>query len=156
LIVQYTLSRTFPAKRMDGFTYMMDPKTWQAWSPLTIPQPEEVAFANKGDIAAYTYRPLAVPLHGTIHLEEVRSGEFVAMRFEQRAFGDVRMTWSFDNAGAHAFTLDLTVEVVEPTWWEKTLHRMSLVPPAIHRDARKALEALHEHFAAHEVAEKAS
>lgn len=154
--MQFAFSRTFPARRAEGFEYLMDLTTWKAWNPIEIRRPSEASFVKKGDKVDFTYRPLGIPVHGRLFLEEIRKGEFVEMRFEQGAFGDVLMKWQFENAGAHAFTLTAMFEVVEPTWWEKTMHRMSMVLPAMRRDVRESFEALHDHFAAHEEAVIAS
>ncbi len=149
--MQFALSRTFPARRLEGFEYMMDLTTWKVWSPIAIVKPSEATFAKKGDSVEFIYRPLGIPIFGTLHLVDFKEGEFVEMRFEQPAFGDVIMKWMFENAGAHAFTFTSTFEVIEPTWWEKTMHRMSMVFPAMRRDVRESFELLHAHFTEHEV-----
>lgn len=129
---------------------MCDPTTWQSWNRVGVA--DEAEFASPGDVMAYSYRPLAIPIRGRIRLEEFREDEILVMRFEQRTFGDVRITWAFENAGAHAFTLDAKVEISEPHWWDTVLHRMSFVVPALRRDVRHALDALHEHFVSPESA----
>ena len=154
--MQFVFSRTFPARRTIGFEYLMDLKSWKAWNPIEVKRPSEASFAKKGDVVDFSYAPLGIPFHGKLTLEDIKDGEFIEMRFEQSAFGDVLMKLMFENAGAHAFTLTAMFEVIEPTWWEKTMHRMSMVFPAMRRDVRESFEMLHEHFVAHEEVVKAS
>lgn len=154
--MQLVMSRTFPARKMDGFTFMMDPAGWPSWNPVTVRHAGQVSFASKGDTVAYGYKMLGLTVHGRLHLEHTAPGEFAAMRFVQGGFSDVTMRWDFHNAGAHAFTLTVTIDVLEPTWWEKTLHRASLLTPALRRDVHKAFDALHEHFVAQAETAKAS
>jgi hypothetical protein len=75
------------------------------------------------------------------------------VRFEQKGFPHVDMIWSFENAGAHAFTVDVLLETHDTEWWDKTYEWISMMPVWIKRDIRHALEALHEHFV-HPEAEK--
>jgi hypothetical protein len=146
------MSRTFPVPRKEGFAYVIDPATWAEWSPIEIGKPEEVRFSKAGDLVAFTYRPVGIPIHGKATIEAITPGEFTEILFTQRAFSDVKMRWEFDNAGAHAFTMRVTVDWDDDQWWLKTMHFLSLVPAAIRRDIGRSFDRLHHHFvAAHEV-----
>lgn len=125
---------------------MTDLTTWHRWSPITVPGVGTVGFAKKGDKAAFVYRPFGIPVGGTMHLVDLRPAEMWSVRFEQKGFPAVDMTWSFENAGAHAFTVDVIVETKDKEWWDKTYQWVSMMPVWIKRDIRHALEALHEHF----------
>jgi hypothetical protein len=151
------MSRTFPVPRKDGFAYIINPETWEEWSPIEVAQPEEVQFGKVGDLVAFTYRPLAFPIHGQVTLEAIEPGDMAKLLFAQRGFTDVTMRWEFANAGAHAFTLHVVMDWEDEGWWQKTVHYLSLMPPAIRRDVTKAFDRLQEHFlAVHAPAKKAS
>jgi hypothetical protein len=140
------ISRTFPAPRKAGFEYVTNLATWHEWSAITIPEGGEAGFTSAGDVAAYTYKPLGVPLHGTMFLQGIRAPEVLKVMFQQRAFADVHLGMDFENAGAHAFTLTVTLDVDEPTWWDRSLHWLTLAPAIMRRDIRRSLEGLHTRF----------
>lgn len=149
--MRFELSRTFAAPRVAGYEYMTDLHTWHEWAPVCIPDVEGAKFKTVGDLVAYRYRPMGIPLRGTMTLVEKVEGERVRYRFSQKTFPDVEMEWLFHNAGAHAFTLTVMVEVADPTWWDKTYQWMSMIPVTLKRDVNATLQTLHEHFSLHEV-----
>jgi hypothetical protein len=144
--MRYEFSRTLPAPRREGYAYMTDLTTWGGWSPIEIPDADSVGFDEAGDSASFVYRPVGIPVRGTMHLVDLRPGESWTVRFEQKGFADVEMSWSFSNAGAHAFTVDVTVETQDIDWWDTLYEWIALVPVWIRRDLRRALETLHEHY----------
>lgn len=150
--MMFEVSRTYPAPRMAGYEYMTDLTTWHEWAPLCIPNAEEAEFEKNGDLVAYRYRMMGVPIRGTMKLVDAEPGVGFTMLFEQKAFPGINMRWRFGNAGAHAFTLDVAVDLAEPNWWDKTYQRISMVPMTMKRDVRMSMEKLHDHFVhAHEV-----
>lgn len=152
--MRFELSRTFPTPRREGFEYLTDLATWSEWSPICIPDAEGAKFTKPKDVVSYSYRPLGIPIRGTMHLVDVEPGELLKLRFGQKAFSDVEMAWHFENAGAHAFTLTVTIDIEDTNWWDKTYQWISMMPTVIKRDMRHAMDALHTHFAHPEVEEK--
>lgn len=144
--MRYEISRTLPAPRREGYEYLTDLTTWSEWSPISIPSAGDLRFSRIGDVAPFGYRPLGIPMKGTMRLVDVEPGESWHVCFEQRAFMDVDMLWTFENAGAHAFTLTVAVEIEDSEWWDKTYEWVSMIPLWIRRDIRQAFEALHKHF----------
>lgn len=144
--MRFGMSRTFPAPRRSGFNYLTDLTTWEEWSPIAIPEAEGVRFDSETDSVLYRYRPVGVPVKGQMRLLEAKDGEFWKLRFEQKAFADVDMTWRFENAGAHAFTLTVLVEIEDPKWWDRTYQWISMIPWAIKRDVLRSMDDLHRHF----------
>lgn len=150
--MMFEVSRTFPAPRMAGYEYVTDLTTWHEWAPLSVLDGEDAPFEKPGDAVAYRYRMMGVPIRGTLKLVEAEPGQSFTILFEQKTFPAIRMQWHFGNAGAHAFTLDVIVDLAEPNWWDKTYRRISTVPMTMKRDVRVAMDRLHDHFAhAHEV-----
>lgn len=144
--MRYEISRTLPSPRREGYDYITDLTTWEQWSPISISDAEVVQFSQIDDVTPFVYRPLGIPVKGTMRLTELTPGERWQVRFEQRAFMDVDMEWAFENAGAHAFTLTVSLEVDDAEWWDKTYEWVSMVPLWIKRDIRRAFERLHHHF----------
>lgn len=144
--MRYEMSRTLPSPRRDGYDYITDLATWEDWSPISIPDAKDVQFAQSDDVAPFNYRPLGIPLRGTMRLVDATPGEHWQVRFEQRAFMDVDMEWKFENAGAHAFTLTVVLEINDSDWWDKTYEWVSMIPLWIKRDIRRSFENLHDHF----------
>lgn len=144
--MRYETSRTLPSPRREGYDYITDLKTWEQWSPVSIPDAEAVPFSKEDDVAPFIYRPLGVPVKGTMRLVTLTPGELVQLRFEHRAFMDIDLTLAFENAGAHAFTLTVALEIEDAEWWDRTYEWMSMVPVWLKRDIRRSLESLHRHF----------
>lgn len=144
--MRYVLTRTFPIPRREGFAYVTDLRTWELWAPIRVPDAEGAEFAAVGDATTYEYAPLGIRLSGTMTLAEIEPDTSLLLRFEQRAFPDVELSLSFENAGAHATTMTAALEFEEPNWWDVALHRALLVVPAMKRDLRRTLERLDVHF----------
>lgn len=153
--MRYQISRTLPSPRREGYEYLTDLTKWSEWSPIQIVEPESAKLSKPGDVVSYVYKPLGLPMKGSMALLERTPGEKWRVRFQQRAFMDIEMTWSFENAGAHAFTIDVDLEIDDSEWWDKTYEWISMMPMWIKRDIRRALDTLHEHFAHPEVEKEA-
>lgn len=144
--MRYEISRTLPSPRREGYDYLTDLRTWDQWSPIAIPDAEAARFSQTDDVVPFVYKPLGLPVKGTMRLTDATPGEVWRVRFEHRAFMDIEMTWAFENAGAHAFTLTVSLEIDDAEWWDKTYEWISMVPLWMKRDIRRSLESLHDHF----------
>lgn len=118
--MRYEISRTLPSPRPEGYEYLTDLTKWSEWSPVRIVEPESARLSKPGDTVSYVYKPLGIPVKGTMALIDRRPGELWKVRFQQKAFMDIDMTWAFENAGAHAFTMDIELEIDDSEWWDKT------------------------------------
>ena len=110
------LSRTYPVSRHEGFTYVMDVRTWPQWLALDVDDVKTSAWKQPGDTVRYQRKATlaGARVFGSIVLDEVVPDDLIGITLNHPGMPSLPLECRFSPAGPHAFTLSSKVHSVGP------------------------------------------